>query len=332
MLTAASSLTSETGMMRLALLRRPLGRLCQTRWVGTQTPIWRDRQEALAKFAAARRSMQRPQSKASRCNLRDPAPALSVEEREALSEARSSPRELVALAFLAAEQGQEFDCARHVWSLKTLPRSPEVRAAVDSVQDDLRTTLLQKVASKGLERPLSYLLEMKANVMQKDAEGRTALHMAANQHKEDVAKLLLSRGRAHVNARDKNGRTPLHVAAEGQHVQVAKVLLRFGADARVVEPKEQEQELQEYVAKHVERTQHRAKRAGKINWNRRVKALGTFLPAHVVAPKLVLTPVGYCPVEEDGKEVQLKRGIRYAKKRRGPSEPRGRVNWYAPRG
>ena len=36
--------------------------------------------------------------------------------------------------------------------------------------------------------------------------------------------------------------------------------------------------------------------------------------------------VGYCP-EEDGKVVQLPRGIRYAKKRKGPSAPRGKVNW-----
>ena len=246
--------------------------------------------------------------------------------------AQKDPEGLVADAFLAAEQGEEFDCARHVWSLKISPRSPEVRKAIDSPQDDLRTSLLQKVASKGLERPLTYLLEMAANVTHKDAEGRTALHMAAGQNKEEIARLLLSR-RAHVNARDKDGQTPLHVALKSRNAAVAKVLLRFGADARDLPQLEPElAELQKWMAKHEERQKHVAKRAGKINWNRRVKELGTFLPAHVVAPKLVLTPVGYCPVESDGKQVQLKRGIRYAKKRKGPSEPRGRVNWYAPRG
>ena len=271
-----------------------------------------------------------------RCNSRDPSPSLSWDEVEALK-AAPSPQELVASAFAAAEQGQEFDCARHVWSLKTLPRGPDVRKAVDAPCDDLRTTLLQKVAAKGFERPLSYLLDMAANVMHKDADGRTALHMAAGQDKEDIAKLLLSRGHAHVNARDTDGKTPLHVALAGgqkNSEKVAKVLLRFGADAQVLHATVQglSEEFQAWMDRHAQRQEHLAKRAGKINWNRRVKALGTFLPAHVVAPKLVLTPVGYCPVEEDGKEVQLKRGIRYAKKRRGPSEPRGRVNWYAPRG
>ncbi|CAE7638908.1 rps-14 [Symbiodinium necroappetens] len=298
------------------------------RWVGTQTPLWRDRQEAVSKFAAARRSMEKPPERLLRCNSRDPSPSLSSDEVKALK-ASPSPKVLVASAFAAAEQGQEFDCARHIWSLKTLPRGPDVRKAVDAPCDDLRTTLLQKVAAKGFERPLSYLLDMAANVMHKDADGRTALHMAAGQDKEDIAKMLLSRGHAHVNARDKDGKTPLHVALAGgqrNSEKVAKVLLRFGADAQVVQAQVQglSEEFQAWMDRHVQRQEHLAKRAGKINWNRRVKALGTFLPAHVVAPKLVLTPVGYCPVEEDGKQVQLKRGIRYAKKRRGPSEPRGR--------
>ena len=68
------------------------------------------------------------------------------------------------------------------------------------------------------------------------------------------------------------------------------------------------------------------KRSERISRVRYFKGLGTELPSHIVAPKLVLTAVGYCP-EEDGQVVQLKRGIRYAKRRQGPSAPRGRVNW-----
>merc|ERR1711865_552820 len=60
--------------------------------------------------------------------------------------------------------------------------------------------------------------------------------------------------------------------------------------------------------------------------------MGVQLAADVVAPKLVMTPVGYCPLDADGKVIALKRGIRFAKRRQAPSSPAGRVNWYAPRG
>merc|ERR1711865_409166 len=55
-------------------------------------------------------------------------------------------------------------------------------------------------------------------------------------------------------------------------------------------------------------------------------------PPHLVAPKLVLTPTGYCPVDEKGKVIQMSRGIRMAKSRQMPSDPTRHVNWYAPRG
>eukprot|EP00434_Breviolum_minutum_P000393 symbB.v1.2.000333.t1/scaffold22.1/size431876/1 len=127
--------------------------------------------------------------------------------------------------------------------------------------------------------------------------------------------------------------------------------MRFGADPSCLENKTfedaEEQKLVEWTKTHREMTQQRIQKIlcdvlvtlsiystssyrvlARINTVRYFKALGTELPSHIVAPKLVLTPVGYCP-EEDGKVVQLTRGIRYAKKRKGPSAPRGKVNWYA---
>ena len=38
--------------------------------------------------------------------------------------------------------------------------------------------------------------------------------------------------------------------------------------------------------------------------------------------------IGYCPLDDDGQVIQLKRGIRSeARKRKGPSAPRGLVKW-----
>lgn len=37
-------------------------------------------------------------------------------------------------------------------------------------------------------------------------------------------------------------------------------------------------------------------------------------------------------LQVDGEVVQLKRGIRFAKRRKGPSAPRCKVNWYSARG
>ena len=45
-----------------------------------------------------------------------------------------------------------------------------------------------------------------------------------------------------------------------------------------------------------------------------------------------VTEIGYCPVNDDGEVYQLKRGVRFAKRRQGPSAPRGKVNWHLGRG
>ena len=56
----------------------------------------------------------------------------------------------------------------------------------------------------------------------------TALHMAAAEGCDDVAKVLIQNG-ADVNAEDKKT-TALHWAAEKGHVDVVKVLIQNGAD------------------------------------------------------------------------------------------------------
>eukprot|EP00440_Ansanella_granifera_P021136 gb/GFBE01022949.1/.p1 GENE.gb/GFBE01022949.1/~~gb/GFBE01022949.1/.p1 ORF type:complete len:341 (+),score=64.07 gb/GFBE01022949.1/:1-1023(+) len=326
-----------------------LGRFCTgraavlipARLVGTQTPLWRERQEAIAKVHAARRTLQKLSTPPTglRCNLRSPGELLPAEALPGIS-----PQELAESAFTAAEQGEEIECASKVWALKELPRSADVRQAIDALLGKSRRTLLQEFSARGLERPVSMLLDMSANVMLKDEKGRTALHMAALRNHGKVAQLLLSRGRAHVQARDCEGRTPLHLASDKGNKHVARVLIRFGADPSAVDGKgatpieeklgrkggqvPNRPQLVNWMKTYVARREKTTSNLGKVRY---FKGLDAQLPSHVVAPKLVLTPVGYCP-EEDGQVVQLKRGIRQNKRRRGPSAPSCKVNWYSPRG
>lgn len=312
------------------------------RFVGTQTPLWRERQEAIAKVGDARRALQKMQAPAGdlRCNLRLSSREMSVEE----ASAGASVEELVARAFMAAEQGNELECASLIFSVKELPRSSLVRQAVDTPRGESRRTLLQEVSAKGFERPASILLDMAADVTKKDERGRTALHMAVMWNHGKVAQLLLARGRASVQARDADGRTPLHLATDRGNKHAARVLVRFGADPNAVdgqgrkvvdekvgrnESKNQNRsQLVNWMKTYVQRRDKTSENLGKVRY---FKGLGTELPSHIVAPKLELTNVGYCPVE-DGKVVQLPRGIRVNKRRRGPSAPKCKVNWYAPRG
>jgi len=146
-----------------------------------------------------------------------------------------------------------------------------------------------------------------------------------------VARLLLARGRAHVDARDALGRTPLCLAAGRGHTSSGRTLMYFGAtvDAKASDgltplqaAKEQSgSKLAAFIEKHSKLMRKRSDEAGVVRKK-----------SHIVAPKLVMTPVGYCPEDENGKVIQLKRGIRYNKRRQGPSSPKCIVNWYSPRG
>jgi len=327
------------------------GILPTIRQVGTQTPVWRERQEAHAKVSVARRTLRREDIWDTERRQNVGRTGLTLATEVALPAAAadlSAPCDLVASAFAAAEQGQELECSSLLWALKELPRDLELRRAVDAPSGragpSQRRTLLQVVSARGLERPVTLLLEIGANVTLKDELGRTALHMAALRNHAEVARLLLLRGRANVEARDCKGRTALHLATDKGKKRVARVLVRFGAspsapDGAGRSPLQDKLgrkggkiphrlELVNWMTTYAQRREKTNESLGKVQY---FNGLDSKLPSHVVAPKLVMTPVGYCP-EEDGQVIQLKRGIRCNKRRRGPSAPKCKVNWYSPRG
>jgi len=257
-------------------------------------------------------------------------------------EALEGAESLVAKAHAAASRGKSHECLVLVWSLKDLPRDEAVREALgkpilppnadSSGAGSARssTSLLQAASAAGMHACVELLLELGAKVSAKDDQGRSALHMAAERNCAKVARLLLARGRAHVDARDALGRTPLRLAVEGGHKACGRTLMSFGAtvDAKAGDgltplqaaKAKKGDKLAAFMETH-ERNCKRADAAGVVRKR-----------AHIVAPKLVLTPVGYCPVDDNGKVMQLKRGVRCNKSRKGPSSPKCIVNWYSPRG
>ncbi|XP_077447893.1 receptor-interacting serine/threonine-protein kinase 4 [Stigmatopora argus] len=95
------------------------------------------------------------------------------------------------------------------------------------------STPLHLAAEKQL-KPLAELLltRRSAHVDAKDEDQYTALHWAAQNGDEAVARLLLDRGAA-IDETDGQGRTSAHVACQHGQENVVRVLLSRGADVRV---------------------------------------------------------------------------------------------------
>eukprot|EP00929_Paragymnodinium_shiwhaense_P097602 TRINITY_DN59237_c0_g1_i1.p1 TRINITY_DN59237_c0_g1~~TRINITY_DN59237_c0_g1_i1.p1 ORF type:complete len:362 (+),score=79.59 TRINITY_DN59237_c0_g1_i1:92-1177(+) len=271
--------------------------------------------------------------------------------------------ELVDRARAAAMAGEQHECLRFIFALKeALPIAPAARntdsyrKVLDAVGGlEAGHSLLQAASAAGFEDCVRMLIQdLRANVHLKDADGKTALHLAAERNHSDVARTLLARGRACVDARDAKSRTPLMLASEVGAPRTARVLMRWGANPKATDLSGKSSldmadtsgkatkykgharlgpgSLKPWMEKFSANKDTAKTKIGRIRWFKGALTGDHELPSHIVAVPLKLTPIGYMPVE-NGKVVQLGRGIRSPKrKRHGPTSPMNNINWYAPMG
>ena len=69
----------------------------------------------------------------------------------------------------------------------------------------------------------------KGAVNLQDSDGKTCLHLAAENQRYEATKVLID-SKADVTIRDKYGATPLHIACERGDVRIARLLISNGAD------------------------------------------------------------------------------------------------------
>eukprot|EP00803_Ostreobium_quekettii_P003138 evm.model.scf_3997.1 EVM.evm.TU.scf_3997.1 scf_3997:5735-7146(+) len=88
---------------------------------------------------------------------------------------------------------------------------------------------LHEQAAQGAVREVQSLLDgARATVDDRDEEGRTALHWAADRGQLPMVLALLRWG-ASVDLQDSDGQTALHYAALCEHEEIAKTLMESGA-------------------------------------------------------------------------------------------------------
>ncbi|EAY10364.1 hypothetical protein TVAG_109480 [Trichomonas vaginalis G3] len=74
-----------------------------------------------------------------------------------------------------------------------------------------------------------YFLSHDANINEKDKNGRTALHNAAENSSKEIAELLISHG-ANINEKNNQGRTALHFAAGNNSKDTTELFILHGAN------------------------------------------------------------------------------------------------------
>ena len=112
------------------------------------------------------------------------------------------------------------------WCRSQSLKSPAIPHII--VKHRLQNVLL--ASAIGTQIPNEPLLNL--DIHEVDHEGKTALHLAAEEQSEDLVKLLLN-AKADVNAQSKDGWTVLHFATDKVSVSITELLLGAGADASI---------------------------------------------------------------------------------------------------
>ena len=99
------------------------------------------------------------------------------------------------------------------------------RRPIASDSEDDRSTPLHMCASWGLVSVAATLLEHGADINPRDAEGKTPLHAAVEQHHDPVVQLLLHQVGVDVYTMDRTGRTPFGAALAVKNNKAARMVL-----------------------------------------------------------------------------------------------------------
>ncbi|NWR54562.1 IKBZ inhibitor, partial [Bucorvus abyssinicus] len=130
------------------------------------------------------------------------------------SPASFTQQDLSAISFFQFQLHKEESLLRNIPADKLL------------APDENGNRLLHKAVAQG-RRALSYALARRFaslnKINEKDAEKRTALHLAAEKNQHLMVSDLISLG-ANVNEQDSLGKTPLHLCAENGYLRVLEVL------------------------------------------------------------------------------------------------------------
>ncbi|NXO78257.1 IKBZ inhibitor, partial [Sitta europaea] len=131
-----------------------------------------------------------------------------------LTQIPSTQQDLSALSFF------QFQLHRVENLLRNIPEEKLL------APDENGNRLLHKAVAQG-RRALTFALAQRFaslnKIDEKDAEERTALHLAAEKNQHLMVSDLISLG-ANVNEQDSSGKTPLHLCAENGYLRVLQVL------------------------------------------------------------------------------------------------------------
>lgn len=99
---------------------------------------------------------------------------------------------------------------------------PAAASALDEPDADGRTALML-AAERGHDEVVELLLGAGAGIDRVDGAGETALHLAARNGRRETTRLLLRAG-ADIDVQDSEGRTALYRAIDGRHEEVIEML------------------------------------------------------------------------------------------------------------
>ncbi|NWT88648.1 IKBZ inhibitor, partial [Lanius ludovicianus] len=146
--------------------------------------------------------------------LEAPRGSPDTEGHSRLTPTSFTQQDLSALSFFQFQLRREESLLRNIPAEKLL------------APDENGNRLLHKAVAQG-RRALTFALAQRFaslnKIDEKDAEKRTALHLAAEKNQHLMVSDLISLG-ASVNEQDSSGKTPLHLCAENGYLRVLEVL------------------------------------------------------------------------------------------------------------